>query len=55
MLESGTGGLQEGETRRDPTMRAARDLTDPNRLDADRDGVVCERNAAPYELVRLPR
>jgi micrococcal nuclease len=28
---------------------------DPNRLDGDRDGVACESNAPPRDLVRVPR
>jgi len=31
------------------------DPTDPNRLDADRDGVACERNPAPYDRASVVR
>lgn len=31
------------------------DPTDPNRLDADRDGIACESNRAPKDLVPVPR
>jgi hypothetical protein len=29
--------------------------TDPNRLDADRDGIACESNRAPFDRVAVPR
>jgi len=31
------------------------DPTDPNRLDADKDGIACERNPLPTDLVPVPR
>lgn len=31
------------------------DPRDPNRLDADRDGVACERNRAPFDLELVER
>ena len=31
------------------------DPTDPNRLDTDRDGIACESNRAPKDLVAVPR
>jgi hypothetical protein len=31
------------------------DHADPNRLDADRDGVACESNPAPRDPERVPR
>jgi hypothetical protein len=31
------------------------DPTDPNRLDADKDGVACESRPAPKDLVAVPR
>jgi hypothetical protein len=31
------------------------DPRDPNRLDADRDGIACENNRAPRDTVRVPR
>ncbi|MBI2861645.1 MAG: excalibur calcium-binding domain-containing protein [Chloroflexi bacterium] len=31
------------------------DPSDPNRLDSNRDGVACESNAPPRDLVPLPR
>jgi hypothetical protein len=31
------------------------DPSDPNRLDADRDGIACERNPAPYDPTPVPR
>jgi hypothetical protein len=31
------------------------DPTDPNRLDSDWDGIACERNPAPRDLVAVPR
>jgi hypothetical protein len=31
------------------------DPSDPNRLDADRDGIACESNPAPYDRVPVPR
>lgn len=31
------------------------DPTDPNGLDADRDGIACESNRAPKDLVAVPR
>ena len=31
------------------------DPTDPNRLDADRDGIACESNRAPFDRVAVPR
>ena len=34
-------------------LRAA--PSDPNRLDADRDGIACESNRVPRDLVRVPR
>ena len=35
-----------------PSWRRA-DLRDPNRLDADRDGIACERNPLPREMTLL--
>jgi len=34
-------------------LRAA--LSDPNRLDRDKDGIACERNPAPYDRAPVPR
>ena len=31
------------------------DPTDPNRLDADRDGIACERNPGPTDRRKVPR
>lgn len=31
------------------------DPTDPNRLDADRDGIACETNKAPFDRVPVVR
>jgi hypothetical protein len=31
------------------------DPRDPNRLDASRDGLACESNADPRDMVRVPR
>ena len=31
------------------------DPSDPNRLDADRDGIACERNPGPHDLTPAPR
>jgi Excalibur calcium-binding domain len=31
------------------------DPADPNRLDADRDGIACESNPAPKDLLPVPR
>jgi Excalibur calcium-binding domain len=31
------------------------DPTDPNRLDADYDGIACESNRAPFDLTPAPR
>ena len=31
------------------------DPNDPNRLDADRDGIACESNRAPKDLTPVPR
>ena len=31
------------------------DPTDPNKLDADKDGIACERNKAPFDLEPVPR
>ena len=31
------------------------DPSDPNRLDADKDGIACERNKAPFDPEPLPR
>jgi hypothetical protein len=31
------------------------DSTDPNRLDADKDGIACESNRAPFDRVAVPR
>ena len=31
------------------------DPSDPNRLDADKDGIACERNKAPFDLEPVPR
>ena len=31
------------------------DPRDPNRLDSDRDGIACESNPPPRDLVRVPR
>jgi hypothetical protein len=31
------------------------DPNDPNRLDADRDGIACESNRTPRDLVPVPR
>ncbi len=31
------------------------DPRDPNRLDADRDGIACESNRAPFDRVPVPR
>jgi len=31
------------------------DPADPNRLDADRDGIACETNSAPFDRARVPR
>lgn len=31
------------------------DPSDPNRLDADRDGIACESNGSPKDLVPVPR
>ncbi len=31
------------------------DPSDPNRLDADRDGIACERNPSPRDLDPVPR
>lgn len=34
-------------------LRAA--PSDPNRLDADKDGIACENNPVPKDLIRVPR
>ena len=31
------------------------DPTDPNQLDTDRDGIACENNPPPRDVVRVPR
>ena len=31
------------------------DPSDPNRLDADKDGIACERSPAPRDLAPVPR
>jgi hypothetical protein len=31
------------------------DPSDPNGLDADKDGIACERNPGPKDLVKVPR
>lgn len=31
------------------------DPSDPNRLDADRDGIACESNRGPYDRIPVPR
>ncbi len=31
------------------------DPSDPNRLDADKDGIACERNAPPVDMEPVPR
>jgi hypothetical protein len=31
------------------------DPSDPKRLDADKDGIACERNPAPYDPTPVPR
>jgi hypothetical protein len=31
------------------------DPSDPNRLDADKDGIACERNPAPYDRAPVAR
>ena len=41
------------QARAQAVLRA--DPSDPNRLDADRDGIACERSPAPRDLAPVPR
>jgi hypothetical protein len=41
------------QARAQAVLRAA--PSDPNRLDTDRDGIACESNPSPKDLVKVPR
>ena len=41
------------QTQAQAVLRA--DPSDPNRLDADKDGIACETNRAPFDRVPVPR